>query len=49
MNFDGWIFLIVAWGAIITLMVFCYGRIFSDRDDTTVNEDLIDQIRKQNQ
>ena len=49
MKFDGWIFLIIAWGAIIALMTFCYGRIFSDKDESTVNEDLLEQVRKQNQ
>lgn len=31
MTMAGWIFLVVAWGAIFGLVGFCFRRIFSDR------------------
>jgi hypothetical protein len=28
MRISGWIFMIISWGAIISLLIFCYSRIF---------------------
>ena len=29
----GWLFIIVSWGAIIALSVFCYSKLFKDGQD----------------
>lgn len=31
MNTGGWIILIIMWGTIIGLGIFCFGRIFMDK------------------
>ncbi|MDD2679572.1 MAG: hypothetical protein PHO03_02055 [Candidatus Omnitrophica bacterium] len=28
MKLSGWIFMIISWGFIISLLIFCYSRIF---------------------
>ena len=32
MNAAGWIFLILSWGAILTLAVFCFRRVLGRKD-----------------
>ncbi len=42
MTTGGWIFLILTWGVIISLMIFCYVRVLRDNpvDDPVDNQDI---------
>jgi hypothetical protein len=38
MSVGGWIFLILIWGIITSIMVFCYGRVLKDNGSSN-NDD----------
>jgi protein-S-isoprenylcysteine O-methyltransferase Ste14 len=33
MNIFGWIFLLSSWAVIIGLLVFCFGKIFTEKEE----------------
>lgn len=39
MTTGGWIFLILSWGVILSLLVYCYMRIVLDKDNRKKAED----------
>jgi hypothetical protein len=34
MNLGGWIMLIMMWGGVFALGIYCFQKIFSDKNDT---------------
>jgi hypothetical protein len=45
MTTGGWIFLLIAWGSIITLVLYCYIKIITDKSDSS-DEQSIENIYK---
>ena len=34
MSTGGWIFMILTWGAIIAILIYCYSSLILEKDDT---------------
>jgi len=39
MTTGGWIFMLLTWGIIITILIACYSRIMSDHDNEQDRDD----------
>ena len=44
MTTGGWIFLVLSWGVILSLVLFCYSKIISDKEDTS-GEDTYPRVK----
>lgn len=46
MRLSGWIFMALAWACILSLMTFCFRRIFKKGLDSDESEDLKDKNKR---
>jgi len=46
LRIGGWIFMILSWTMILSMLIFCYGRIFKKGIDGEDSEKILKRLKK---